>query len=1134
MGGRFKSWREVCRIARRARSLSARAGRLAQAKVGLLLGFDREFYLAQYPDVAEAGIDPYDHYLSHGRQEGRAPSRIALARSPYQTKPTDTGVEQLRLSDLCDPLHEEPGPKLSDESFLVTVLTPTFNTAPRYIRELYQTLVNQSYSNWEWVVVDDGSSRTDSIAILRDLARRDPRVRFFANPVNLGISGASNIGLAAARGAHVALVDHDDLLSRHALLAVYEAWRKAPRTQLFFTDECKLRSDGAVSELWPKPDWSPAYLEYTMCVAHLSVYSRAFLNELGGFRSEFDGTQDFDLALRASLRDPAVVHIPIFAYIYRIIPGSAAAGLYEKSYAIERQGRAVLDYARQRHAGAVVSHGHTDGYWRIRYPLPPSPPLLSYIIPAGGGVRTIRGEATDLVLNCVRSFESKAFYPNREYIVVHNGSLTAAQTRELKAIPDVCLVKHSDKTFNFSRTVNVGVAVARGEYICLLNDDVEAITERGGEELVGYLAVNPKVGAIGPKCLFENGRIQQCGLILLESVGPAHAGEGAMRDFGGHQLQLLCRHEAYGVGGAILFTRKSTFEEVRGLSEDIPLNYNDIDFCLRLRDRGYTCVVDPAIEAYHFESSTKKGSAAVEQERMFLTRADTRDPYFSRWFDSRNPWFQLDLAAPDRMRPFGPWLDRHIARRAAGLHRAVSTTVALCILVSNQPLKFLDEALRSATMQTYANIQLIVVDCGIHHPEIRQWFETLESRGIPTASTLGITTLRALEKALRERIDAEFVAFLDASDFISVDAAQLLATNILDHPSATVFYTDHYQADGRSIRQHPFFKPDFDPILVANLWYPDYFLAAKSALFWKACDAAPAESISGVGHRILVQCLSSGDIPRHIREPAYGRRTGKDRGKSPPGSGSDHQRAVARLIEIGGAPDLLSVEPQSNGHRPLLRLSAHSPIGSVKIVESRAVWGEDGCGVSGLGAAAENSGMEWIAILLEPDNRDALRHLSAPALFDRRVNAVCGVLLDEDGFVRWSGGVFLPGGRLFDPYAGVPITSGGYYEMLSCQRCIDVAAGVNVLIRADTIIRVVNRFGVKDADDLMVTIGLDAAERSELISVTPQVTGAAGRTIGPPADRRALVLGHPSLQDGSRWYDGRLEVDRPFIMPGFG
>jgi GT2 family glycosyltransferase len=980
--------------------------------------------------------------------------------------------------------------------------------------------------------VDDGSSRTNSIAILRDLARRDPRVRVFANPVNLGISGASNIGLAAARGTHIALVDHDDLVSRHAFLAIYEAWQKAPHIQLFYTDECKLRSDGGVSELWAKPDWSPAYLEYTMCLGHLSVYSRVFLNELGGFRSEFDGTQDYDLALRALLRNPAVVHVPIFGYLWRVIAGSAAAGLYEKSYAIERQGRAVLDYACHRHAEAIVAAAHTDGYWRIRYPLPPSPPLLSYIIPTGGGVRTIRGKPTDLVLNCVRSFENKAFYPNHEYIVVHNGGLTAAQTQALEAIPDVRLVKHADKIFNFSRTVNAGVAAAHGDYICLLNDDVEAITPRGGEELIGYLAVNPQVGAIGPLCLLEDKTIQQNGVVLLAN-GPAHAGAGQPQNFGGHQCMLRCRREAFCIGGAILLIKKELYEAVGGFSEEFSRNYNDVDFCIRLRDRGYSCVVDPDIEVYHFESATGLGHAIVEQERVFLARADARDPYFSKWFNPNSPDFELDLKAPDRLRPFGSWLDRHIARRADALDQRGSARLAVCMLVTDQPLRFLIEALRSTTMQTYVNFQLLVVDCGIRDPEVRRWFETLESHEISTSSIKNSSSLGVLAATLRKRIDAEFVVFLQGADFISVDALQLLAENVANSSSARVFYTDHYEADAHSKRLHPFFKPDFDPILLSNLWYLAFLLAVKSELLWKACEAAPEEPLSSVGHWILVQCLLDGETPRHVREAAYGRRRAKD-GKNPLESGSDHQRAVVRLIEASEGAGLLAVEPQSSTLGRLLRLSAQTPISGVKVVAVEAIWGEGGCGVSGLRAAAEEPGFEWIAILLEPDNERALRDLSAPALFERQINAVCGVLLDEKGLVRWSGGVFLPGGRLFDPHAGLPIARGGHHEMLWCQRCIDVAAAVNVLIRTDTIIRVVDRFDVLDADGLMVAIGLDAAERGELISVTPQLTAVADRMMAPPADRRGVVLNHPSLQHGSRWYDGRLEVDRPFMMPGFG
>ena len=593
-------------------------------------------------------------------------------------------------------------------------------------------------------------------------------------------------------------MDHDDLVSRDAFLSLYRAWTSAPRTDLFYTDECKLQPDGRLTDFWAKPDWSPAYLEYTMCVAHLSLYRREFLVDLGGFRSEVDGAQDYDLALRASLQGPSVVHVPVFAYLWRAIPGSAATSTHEKPYAISRQERAVFDYARQRHPEAIVGPGHADGFWRVKYPLPAEAPLLSYIIPAGGSVRPVRGAPVDLVLNCIRSFEEKRFYPNREYIVVHNGRLAPEQVRALNALPGVRLLVHTDPAFNFSRTVNAGVAAARGEYICLLNDDIEAITPQGGEEIVSYLAVNSRVGALGPKCLFEDGRIQQCGVMLLDAAGPVHAATGMSREFAGHHCNVLCRREVYCVGAAIVFLRKSVFEEVGGFREDLPLNYNDVDFCLRVRDRGYTCVADPAVEVYHFESATKIGTAMVEQERMFLGRADMRDPYFSKWFDPRRPDFHLNREAPDLLRPFGPWLDRHIARRAAALDQSPlqgrGPRISICLLVSDQPVRILDEALRSATMQTHDDVQVLVLEQNARTPESRRWFQSLERRGIPTIA-IGVDA-GAFARTVLDRMDGAFVVFLDASDFISVDAMQILAHAIAEHPSSSLFYTDQYRGVG--------------------------------------------------------------------------------------------------------------------------------------------------------------------------------------------------------------------------------------------------------------------------------------------------------------------------------------------------
>ena len=243
--------------------------------------FDAEYYLRENPDVARAKIDPLKHFTDYGKAEGRHPNAVAA-----------TGASAFRLNDFCSPDHKEDGPRAFDEAFFISVLTPAYNTPPRYLRELFQTLLNQRYANWEWVVVDDGSSTPATISTLRELATKYiQRLRLMLNPANAGISAASNIALAAARGTHAALVDHDDLLPRDALFAVYEEWKKDNTTKLFFTDECKLFPDGTVGQFWPKPDWSPAYLENTMCVGHLSVYEMVFLRELGGFRSLYDGTR---------------------------------------------------------------------------------------------------------------------------------------------------------------------------------------------------------------------------------------------------------------------------------------------------------------------------------------------------------------------------------------------------------------------------------------------------------------------------------------------------------------------------------------------------------------------------------------------------------------------------------------------------------------------------------------------------------------------------------------------------------------------------------------------------------------------------------------------------------------------------
>ena len=1044
------------------------------------------------------------------------------------------------LHEMCDPHNQEPVLAAGDDAFLISVLTPTYNTPPALLRELFQSLRNQQYPNWEWVVVDDGSSQPATIATMRALAATDPRVVVVLNPINQGISATSNTALAAATGTHAALVDHDDLLARDAFLRLYEAWRDAPETRLFYTDECKLLPDGSLGQFWPKPDWSPAYLENTMCLGHLAVYEIGLLRELGGFRSEFDGTQDYDLALRASLAAPVVRHLPIFAYLWRVIPGSAAIDLSEKSYAIERQGRAVLEYARQRHPLATVEAGFAAGYWRIIYPLPEPLPLLSYVIPTGARSRQVWGKIVDLVTNCVRSFEEKQFYPNREYIVVHNGDLTPDQIRDLLAIAGVTLVHYASDAFNFSEKLNLGVSKARGEYVCLLNDDVEALSEHGGEELVGYLHANPSVGAIGPMCRREDETIQQNGVVLLEAVGPAHAGDSQPWHFGGHQSMMRCRREAFAIGGAVMFVRKALYDEFGGFSEDLPLNYNDVDFCVRLRERGYTCVVDPGVSVYHFEGVTKTGTCAVEQETLFVRHPGLTDPYFNKWFDPGNPNYVLHLTRPAEP-PFylGPWLDRHIARRAAALTVRGDCKLSVCVSVYNQSKGLLEEMYKSVLMQTYANRELVILDNGSTNPETLEWLDRVRGEGFAKCTRLEQNAgISGGNRALLAAMTGEFMVAMDADDFLTADALQVLAHAIEGHPDAVVFYSDEFKSDMNSTRFSPFFKPDFDPVLLMNCCYPAHLMAMNRG-FLRAIGAYEDDRATWChDYDTLTRALLAGATPVHVRELLYawrinpGSMASAETGAKP-GTVAAQFFVLDRLLRGRGLGETLRLEPNRLGpNTGMWHLAANRPVPGVRVLSAEEIWGPAGSGIGGVIAAAAETDVEWVAIMLSPADPGGLLELSAIAWLDPRVAAVSGVLTDADGVtIRWSGGLFLPGGRLLDPYYGRSFAESGYHGQLYCQRCVDVAAPVNLLMRADFLRHASARLaGTSGPEALMAILGLEAHERNQLIAVTPLLRGNLPADLPLPLDREGLLLNAAGLLNGSRWYDGRLSADEPYAV----
>ena len=1129
--------------------------------------FDADYYLREHPDLAEAGVDPERHYVESGFREGRRPSAIfdgarylvenpdiaAAGLNPVLHWITDGRREGrkspiglrpslgLELRDFCNPHAAEPPIYAHQDGFHVSVVTPTYDTEPRYLRELFRSLLNQDYPGWEWIIADDGSSRADTIRVLHEIAREDTRVRLILQARNGGISAATNAALKMARGDYIAFVDHDDLLARNALSLVWRAWQAEPGIKIFYTDECKLSVDGDIVHVALKPDYSPTLLESTMYVNHLGVYERALVEQIGGCRSPFDGTQDYDMALRAFAVTDQIRHVDGIAYLWRAIPGSAAVAVSSKGYAVSRQHDALLERARALNPGATVSPGFAAGYWRTSYPIPPKAPLVSYVIPTAGTQRAVRGQVVRLVTHCIASMDRRAFSRNCEYIVVYNRDLGDEQMAELEANPRVTLVANKTGAFNFSATVNLGARHARGEYICLLNDDVEAITEGGGDEMVGFMEAHPRVGAMGPLCLFEDGRMQHNGVVLLEQ-GPSHYGFGQLPSFGGNGEVLHLRREVVAVTGAMLLVRRTVWQTLGGFEESLPLNYNDVDFCIRLRKLGLSCVMDPGIAFYHYESASKIGTYKCEKEWLFARNGALHDPYFNRGFDQRSPNLQVARPGLAESRSEDPisferWLDDQMAERVARLRPSGRPEdlplLTVGVVISNQARPVLEEMYQSVMMQTYGNKELILVDAGSSDPETLKW---LHDKQVGHKATILRKAARpdgnAARRAILDAASGKFVLLLGAEDFFAVDALQVMASHIEANPDRKLFYSDAFSADERSQKSAPFFQPDFDPVLLTNRCSPSQLIAVERDFLIELGGFDDDRAAGVPAWDLMARAFAAGVEPVHVRELLYARRMIGEPGPAAQTEVASQRFVLERFLVTKGLAGVLwaAVNPlfTDPGH---WRLDAVRPIEGIEALDARAVWaGSDAAAYQCLQAAVDR-GQPWIAILLEPEGAvDALLQLSAPARLDSRVAAVSGLLLDRSGArIAWSGGLFTRDGGLLDPYAGCALSDAGYHGQLYCQRCVDVPAPVNVLVRADMLARALSKAGeTTDLDALWVHLALELHGADQFAVSTPHLRGLrpSAWALPLPLDRQgnvALVIPSPV----SRWY-GNLSPELPY------
>jgi O-antigen biosynthesis protein len=495
-----------------------------------------------------------------------------------------------------------------------SVLMPVYDAPERFLRAAIESVFDQVYPDWELCIADDASPAPHVREVLEEYAAADARVKLVFRETNGHIAASSNSALAAAGGEFVALLDHDDLLAPDALYEAAKLLQRERDADVIYSDEDKIDEEGRRSEPYFKPDWSPESFLSRNYVSHLGVYRTALVRELGGFREGFEGSQDYDLLLRASERTPRIRHIPRVLYHWRVHAGSTAAGRERKSYAHDAAARALEEALARRGEPAHVEPAEdVPGLYTVRYALR-DPGLVSIIVPT-------RDHGDD-VERCLRSVFERSSWHDFEVVLLDNGSTDPDSLRVfgawLEREPERVRLVRDDRPFNFSALNNRAAAEARGKYLLFLNNDTEVVTPDWIEAMLEQ-AQRPPIGAVGAKLLYRDDTIQHAGVVIGLGGVAGHSHKHYPADAPGYfyTLQSVTNYSA--VTAACMMMRRAVFEELGGFDESLAIAFNDVDLCLRARAAGYRSVYLPHVVLYHYESKSRGYEDTPEKMERFLS-----------------------------------------------------------------------------------------------------------------------------------------------------------------------------------------------------------------------------------------------------------------------------------------------------------------------------------------------------------------------------------------------------------------------------------------------------------------------------------------------------------------------------------
>ena len=517
---------------------------------------------------------------------------------------------------------------------LISILVPVYHTPEEFLKQMIQSVRKQTYGNWELCVANADPADRRTAEILAVAASKDPRIKITDVPENEGIAQNTNAALKIAAGEYVGLLDHDDLLTPDALFEVVKAVNEQGRPEALYSDEDKVTTD--LSEHFQphmKPDFNKDLLRSNNYITHFFVASKNLADRVGGFDGAYSGAQDYDFILRCTEQAEGIVHIPRILYHWRVHKASTADNPASKMYAFDAGKRAIDAHLKRCMEPGTVSHTKDLGFYKVKYPVKGSP-LVSIIIP--------NKDESETLAQCLESIE-RSSYQNYEIIIVENNSEkeeTFAYYEKIQS--DRIRIVFWPDEFNYSAINNFGASEAKGDYLLLLNNDVQVITEDWLEELLSNCQ-REDVGIVGAKLFYPDDTIQHAGIVIGIGGVAGAVFTGLPGVYSGYLHKASIQQDLSAVTAACMMVKRSVYEELGGLEEKLKVAFNDVDFCLRARDKGYLVVYNPEVKLYHYESKSRGTEDSKEKIRRFQNEIEYMRSHWLKLLKEGDPMYNPNL-----------------------------------------------------------------------------------------------------------------------------------------------------------------------------------------------------------------------------------------------------------------------------------------------------------------------------------------------------------------------------------------------------------------------------------------------------------------------------------------------------------